>query len=502
MAFTRLSRFAGFSGFDFVLEGSVLQNTLGNGYWDPNLAYVSNYQSSLAITILPTMTSGIIHVPGSTTFLFQTFFLIALLPLAVHPVINSITGDFRLATLSSLLLAQNWFFFGLHLIGKTALALVLCVLAVYCLIHSTRNFRFLGVILSLGVAMTHYTISLLLVFILLSYFAFSKIVVPIFAHVPFFRKSSPITIKIAPVVASIVLIILWLASAAPLVLPAATSSVQQALASISQIASGPKRADTSLAFSTSAGLIVAVWFNSQNALIALGGLLLLNRYRRGIVGENLATWTLIGISLTALLGGWIILPYLSVEVESTRILNMILPFLTIFLGALLLRFAKPPSKIATIAVLAIVLLMLPMNLMLSNQDRNILYHSMDSLPIDRRFAADTSMVPSYSNYAVAVWASNYVPSNRAVEVDAVGRYAFITALPFPPKLSFSQEGLPPYTFHRYSVLSSYFVEDRIWSSTILGAGVPIPGQDASYFFSPAHNVLYSSPKFWVMSPAP
>ncbi len=501
MAFTRLSRFAGFSGFDFVLERSVLQSTLGNGYWDPSLGYVSNYQASLAITILPSMTSGIINVPGVTTFLFQTFFLIALLPLAMHFIINSMTGDFRLATLSSLLLAQNWFFFGQHLIGKTAVALVLCVLAFYCLIHRNRNFRILGVFLSLGVVMTHYTVSLLLAFILLSYFAFSKIVIPIFAHVSPFRKSSPITVMIAPVAASLALIILWLGFAAPLVLPAATSSVQQALGSIGQIASGPKRADTSLVVSTSAGIIVTVWFNFQNALIALGGLLLLNRYRIGLIRDSLATWTLICISLITLLGAWIVLPYLSVEVESTRILSMILPFAIIFLGAFLLRAAKSPSRIATIVVLAVVFLMLPMNLMLSNQDRNIFYHAEGSLPLDRRFASDTSLVPSYSNYAVAVWASNYLPSNRAVEVDAVGRYALITALPFPPKLSFSQEQLPPYTFHRYSVLSSYFVEDRIWSATILGAGVSIPGQDASFFFSPAHNVLYSSPKFWVMSPA-
>ena len=502
MAFTRLSRFAGFSGFDFVLEGSVLQNTLGSGYWDPSLSYVSNYQSSLAITILPTMTSRILNVPGATAFIFQTFFLLALLPLAVQQIINSITGDFRIATLSSLLLAQNWFFFGQHLIGKTAVALFICVLAFYCLIHASRNLRGLGVLLSLGVALSHYTVSLLLVFILLSYLAFSKVVVPILPHSSFFRKSPQITIRIVPVIASTVLIMLWLAFAAPLVLPTVTSSTQQALASISQLASGPKRLDTTLAVSTSAGIIVTVWFDFQNALIALGGLLLLNRYRKGLVRENLATWTLVGSSLILLLGAWIILPYLSVEVESTRILYMMLPFIAIFLGAFILRVHKSGSRLAIMTVLALVFLMLPMNLMLSNQDRNILYHTEDSLSIDRRFAADTSMIPSYSNYAVAVWANSYLPSNRAVEVDAVGRYAFITASPFPARLSVSQEGLPPYTFHRYSVLSSYFVEHRIWSSTVLGAGLPIPGQDSSFFFSPAHNVLYSSPKFWVMSPTP
>jgi uncharacterized membrane protein len=502
MAFTRLSRYAGFNGFDFVQEGTVLQNTLANGYWDPTLGHLSNYQSSLAITMLPTMTSGIIHVPGTLTFLVQTFLLIAVLPVVVHPIVNSMTGSFRLATLSSLLLAQNWFYFGQHLIGKTAAALFLCVLAFYCLTHKKNSVRALGIFLSLGTAMSHYTISLFLVFILLSYFALSRIVVPILTHAPFFKKSPLIAFNIIPVTASVILIVLWLSFAAPMVLPTATTSAEQALGSINQLTSGPKGASASLALSTSAGPLVTVWFDFQNALIGLGGLLMLNRYRRGLLSKSLATWTLVGLALVALLAAWIVLPYLSVRVESTRILNMILPFTTVFTAVLLVRILRRPSRIATIAVLCLTLLMLPMNLQLSNQANNVLMHPENSLPQDRQFDADTGTIPTYSNYAMAIWADSNIPSNKAVEVDALGRYAFTTVLPFPPELNFSQEELPPFTFHRYTILSSYFVNHGIWSSTILGASVEIPGEDPSFFFSPAHNVLYSSPKFWIVSPAP
>ncbi len=502
MAFTRLSRYAGFNGFDFVAEGTVLQNTLANGYWDPTLGQVSNYQSSLAITILPTMTSGIIHVPGTLTFLLQTFLLIALLPVAVHPIVNSMTGSFRLATLSSLLLAQNWFYFGQHLIGKTAAALFLSVLAFYCLTQKKSSLRMLGVFLSLGVAMSHYTISLFLVFIFLSYFALSKILIPILTRASFFRKSPMISFNILPVIASVVLIVLWLSFAAPMVLPSATSSTEQALSSINQLAYAPKGASASLALSTSAGPVVTIWFDFQNALIGLGGLLMLNRYRRGLLTGSLAIWTLVGLSLFILLAAWIVLPYLSVRVESTRILNMILPFVAIFLAVLLVRVLRSPSRLATIAVLCLLLLMLPMNLQLSNQANNILFHTENSLPLDRQFDADTGTISSYSNYAMAIWADNNLPSSKSVDVDALGRYAFTTVLPFPPELTFSQEELPPFTFNRYIILSSYFVNHGIWSSSILGAAVEIPGEDPSFFFSPAHNVLYSSPKFWIVSPAP
>ena len=502
MAFTRLSRYAGFNGFDFVEENTVLQNTLANGYWNPTLAQVSNYQSSLAITALPSMTSSVIHVPGSLTFLFQTFFLLALLPVALQPIINKLTGSFRLATLSSLLLAQNWFFFGQHLIGKTAAALLLSTLAFYCLIQGNKGFRVLGILLSLGVAMSHYTISLFLIFILFSYFALSKMIIPILRRAPFFRKSSRIPFNIVPVIASIVLILLWLSFAAPMVLPTAASSAEQALGSINQLAYGPKGASASLALSTTAGPLVTVWFDFQNALIGLGGLLMLNRYRRGLLSERLAIWTLVGLSLVVLLAAWIVLPYLSVRVESTRILNMILPFTTVFIAVLLVRVLRPPSRLATFLVLCLILLMLPMNLQLSNQANNVLFHTENSLTVDRQFEVDTGTISTYSNYAMAIWADDNLPSNKPVEVDALGRYAFTTLLPFPPELNFSQEELPPFTFHRYTILSSYFVNHGIWSSSILGSAVEIPREDPSYFFSPAHDILYSSPRFWIVSPAP
>src|SRR6266571_5552710 len=91
---------------------SVLQYTASSGFWDPALVASSPYQSSLAITVLPTMTSAISQVSASQLLLFQTFFFFALLPIAVYAVVNSITNDSKLAALSSLTLALNWFFFG------------------------------------------------------------------------------------------------------------------------------------------------------------------------------------------------------------------------------------------------------------------------------------------------------------------------------------------------------------------------------------------------------
>ncbi len=499
LSFTRLSRYAGFSGFDLIRENSVLQNTAASGFWDPALGASSPYQSSLAITVLPTMTSAISQVSASQLLLFQTFFFFALLPIAVYAVVNSITNDSELAALSSLALALNWFFFGAHIIGKTAPALLLFFLAFYALTGKEHSVRSLGIILCLGVAMSHYTISIALAFVLVAWLVISKIVVPILQRLPFFEKSSPIQVTVTPLLASLALVTLWLAFAAPTILSQAFTSIQQVLFSISHLSSGPKRADTSLAISSAAGPIVTGWFDFQNGLIALGALLFLNRYRRGLTRGIFATWNLMGASLIGLLGAWLALPYVSVAIESTRILAIILPFITFFLAGLLWRIFKSHQSLWKGTVLVLIFVMLPMNLMLPNQERNSLYHSRDSLPLDARLDVDSSLIPNAANAAVAAWVNSNVPANKPLEVDSVGRYAIITAVPFPPKLGFAQEPSPPYNFSRYAILSSYFVDHDIWSTSILGSSIQVTA-DPSPFFSPTHNIVYSSSVFWVASP--
>ena len=178
---------------------------------------------------------------------------------------------------------------------------------------------------------------------------------------------------------------------------------------------------------------------------------------------------------------------------------MILPIIIFFLATVLTEVFRLRRLIWKIGILVIVFLMLPMNMMLASQDQNILYHQLDSLPAVKRLSLESISVPSHSNRAVAIWVSSYVPSSRPLEVDAVGRYALTTSSPFPLQIAFVYESSPPYTFRRYTVLSSYFVNDHIWSLATLGART-FAEADPSQFFSPTHNVLYSSPKFWIVGP--
>ncbi len=499
LSLTRLSRFSGFSGFDFPREGQVLENTVRNDYWDPGLGPFSNYQSSLAVTVLPTMLSHALQVPAETIFLLQTFLFLAMLPLVVLAVVKSLTGDMRLATVSGLLVAQNWFFFGAHVIGKTSPALFLAALAFYCLTRQDGALQSLGVLFSLGVAMSHYTIALLVIFLLLSLVVFAKAVTPVLRSLPYFSSSSQVPVSMRYILLSVGLITLWLSFAAPNVLSDAGLAARQVSFSFSNLASGPKRVDTSLAVSGSAGPLVTGWFDFQNGLIGLGGLIMLNRYRGGRATGPLASWILVGSSLIILLGAWIVLPWLSVRVESTRILAMILPFVGMFPASMLMHGSWYRFRIWKIMALGIIFLMIPMNLMLPNQERNILFHQPSSFSLDKNLDLDSSYLPSQSNVATAAWASNYLPTEKPVEVDAVGRYALLTALPFPPRFGFAEETSPAYNFKRYDILSSYLMEDKIWSVATLGTRILISA-DPAPFFSPHHDILYSSPRFWIVSP--
>ena len=497
LSLTRLSRFAGFSGFDFLRERAVSQNTIETHFWDPSLAAISNYQSSLAITILPTIASQSMRLPLNTMFLLQTFLLVALLPSVVQTVLRSLTGDLRLSTLSALLLSQNWFFFSAHVIAKTAPALVLSVLSLYCLTKRDSKLRGLGVLLGLGVAMAHYTIALLLSFMLLATIVWlgSR---RLLGKVPIIGRMPVPELGIRYSILSVVLIATWLLLTAPSILPDASLAAQQAVSTLIGGSSGPRRVDTSLALSSPAGPIVTAWFDFQNGLIGLGALMMANDYRKSRTGRELSTWMLCGMAGVVLLGAWLVLPWLSLRVESTRILGAILPFAALF-PAILLNRLSALGKVGKPVILILVFLLLPMNMMLPNQHQNVFYHPLTDLPLEKRLDLESSLIPRDANYAVAHWVNNYLPLDKLVEVDAVGRYVLLTALPFPSDVQFAQEGTPPYTFRRYTILSSYFVGEQVWGVASLGARI-LAAEDPSPFFSPNHDIIYSSSRFLVATP--
>ncbi len=336
MAMTRLSRFAGFSGFDFLREVQVMHNTARTGYWDPSLTSISNYQSSLAITILPTVASRILGIPPDSALLFQTFTLMALLPLTVQAVVSSLTTSFRIGTLSGVLLAANWFFFGAHVIGKTAPALFLATVALYCLVRREARLNLAGALLGLCVAMSHYTVALVFNFTVLALVVSSLLIVPMLKRMKWFKQLGTPTLNPAYSLVAIMLVVVWLGLTTS-VITAASTSAAQVFTAIVTLASGPKREDTSLAVSNTAGPIITVWFNFQNFLIGIGGLFWLNMYRKSAIQGGLANWLLAGLASICLLLAWIVLPFLSVSVESTRVLAIILPVVIVFSAVILIE---------------------------------------------------------------------------------------------------------------------------------------------------------------------
>jgi len=506
MSMTRLSRFAGFSGFDFLREVQVMHYTARTGYWDPSLTSISNYQSSLAITVLPTVASGILDIPPDSAFLFQTFALMGLLPLAVQAVVSALTNSVRLGTLSGVLLATNWFFFGAHLIGKTAPALFLATIALYCLIRNEVGLNLAGALLGLGAAMSHYTVALVFSFTVLAVVISSFPIVPTLKRLRWLKELGTPTVNLAYSLLAIMLVVLWL-SITTNVITAASTSAAQVFNSIVTLASGPKRVDTSLAVSNAAGPAVTVWFNFQNLLIGIGGLFWVNKYRKSAIRGGLASWLLAGLASICLLLAWILLPFLSVSVESTRILAIILPVVIGFSAVILFELFNRRNVAWKGLVLVIFVLMLPMNLMAANQTQNIFYHQLQTISISNRESLESISVPTDTNAAATIWISQYLPTHIPIEVDAVGRYAVLSSSPFPIQPQYREEGFPPYNFTgRPTLLSYYFVLYGNWTLANLGARATTQG-DPQLFLSlnlenRTHNLVYSSPKFWIVIPNP
>jgi hypothetical protein len=494
----------GFSGFDAVSEASVALGTYSSNYWDPALGVYSTYQSSLAVTILPSILGRAVEVPADLALLFQDFILMAMLPVAVQAVTSRIAGNTRLGALSGVLIATNWFFFGEHLIGKTEAALLLCTLSVYCLSRKENSLRSLGVFIGVGVVMSHYTIGLYYSSILLVLVLWTLVGGRIVKNIRGFKALAIPSFSTWKALLAIAVVALWLDYAAPVILPKMYSTGLQVLSGLTS--AGQKRADTSLFLGSPAGLLITLWFDFQNGLLGLGALLAINYYRKGRIVGGLANWTVAGIGVIVAPLAWIVLPGLSVQVESTRIIEMILPLSILLLAQLLVRVHASPGKTWKGGMFLIVFLLVPMNLMLLNPTE-VLYHQPDTLSLEKRLDLDSSYLPTFSNYAMANWVSDHVPPNNSastsqcptpvcVEADSVALYAFQTALRLPTYITPVQEDFPPTSSNRYAVLSFYFVNDNTWSKASLGTRTLII-QPPTPFFQSTRNTVYASPRFWI-----
>lgn len=502
LSLTRLSRFAGYSGADIVKEGQVSLGTYSANYWQPSLGELTNYQSSLAVTILPSIIGRIVGVTSRDILLPQSFVMMALLPIAVQAIASNITGSPRLGALSGVLIATNWFFFGAHLIGKTEVALFLLTLSVYCFTRKENSLRSLGVLLGAGVVMSHYTIGIYYSAVLLIILTWSKILGRFFKHLPGFTKLTVPPFHTWRPVLTIGLVVLWLAYAAPLVLPTLQTATVQALSGLIS-GTGQKRADTSGFLSNPGGLPVTLWFDFQNGLLALGALLAVNYYRKGRIVGSLAIWTVAGVSLVVLPVIWILIPGLSVQVESTRTIEMILPFSILLVARLFMRVYSFPGLFWKALVILVIFLLVPMNLMLFNS-QEVLYNQPDKLSLDRTLDLDSSYLPYPSNYAMSYWADGYLSTNNTIESDAISHYALYVSLPFPSKINPIQEDFSPVNHNRYAVLSYYFIDYNNWTKSSLGTISKAPGDPSLFFqfplYRPTRDTVYSSPRFWIVSP--
>lgn len=483
---------------DLRHEIQVAQNTYVNERWDSSLEKFSKYVSCLSVTIFPTILSKVTGINIVGTFLLTMRLLSASVPIFVLVIINFITKNRTVAFLSALLFTLNYFFFTMSVnYMKTTLAIIFSLLVVYCLFHKSRKYTFLAMLFSIGVVTSHYNTVYFTVYVLVSMLLF-----PLFLY-----KIAPNKAKVLLkqrfftntfLVIFLVIIFTWQIFYSPMTFNEVARLISELVTRLKSFDFGFKTSETSYIVSSPKGPIITMWFDLQNILIGIGGLLALFSFFKGkIVKGKEVTWILAGCSLLGLLSTWFVLPVLSVDVSPSRVVYISLAFFSYFLALIIRRALN--SRLLPFAVLFL-LLMLPMNMMLPSHQNDMLYHPESALQPER--VAD-SLISGYVS-KTAVEASNWVSANiktgKIIKADYLGASSLRLLMPFPRvpiELEVRDVPYPQFSSSEYLLLEDFYIRNGLWIVSTWATGLIFkPAMNSTvFFYEPLNNVIYNSNRY-------
>ncbi len=524
-----ITRFSLLPGTDLLAEVNVAEQTLQLSHWDFSLVSEHRYMSSLAVTVLPAVFAGVTGIRDMNTVfgIINTFF-ISLTPVLLILLVVRFFKDIRLGVLSAILVVQNYFFYyTLDLIMKSTIAYALLILSILCLTYKTREYRFLNIVFLSALVFVHYTIGILAFFFMATLFLFRILLT---RHNLVMHRSNIVYLRGLIVVGCIV--VGWIVFAATSVLASIVDIVRSVFGTALNLASGltltsntlRQGAEVGYVVSAPAGAAVTIFFEIQSGLMLLGGLFLFtsianrrlqgrrlgriiaklpsatNRYRHP--EENTDAYVLAGLSVLCLLVAWFVLPVASSQISVFRIANFSLIVTPFFMAVVLYRFLNPSSR-RTLQVLALIflLLMLPMNMMIPNQERNVLYHQIDSLDPEKQLDILSSQYQTGYAQQLTAWMTKHLPADADVRTDAVGRYVVKTLLPVNSTIQWTQSNTPNKwpTYNdtdRYFLMNGISIENRTWIFAKL-QGREYISLDSPAFFGERQNLIFNSGEFYI-----
>ncbi|MCL4437212.1 MAG: DUF2206 domain-containing protein [Thaumarchaeota archaeon] len=524
-----LTRFSLLPGTDLLAEVNVAEQTLRLSYWDFSRVSEHRYMSSLAVTVLPTVFARFTGINDMyTVFALINTLFISLTPVLLILLVTRFFNDIRLGILSSILVVQNYFFYyTLDLIMKSTIAYVLLILSIICLTYKSRKYQFLSIVFLSALVFVHYTIGILAFIFMTTLILFRTLLTRNNLEM---HRSNILYLRGLTIVGCIVAV--WVVFAATSVFVSIVDVIRSVLGEVLNLASGlpltgnmlRQGAEVGYVTSSPAGPAVTIFFEIQSGLMLLGGLFLFasvadrryqgRRFGRfiakipsasdmyGYLEENTDAYVLAGLSVLCLLVAWFVLPVVSSQISIFRIANFSLIVTPFFMAVVLYRFLNSASRrFLQVFALVFLLLMLPMNMMIPNQERNVLYHPIDSLEPAKQLDVLSSQYQTGYAQQLTGWMTKHLPADADVRTDAVGRYAIKTLLPVNSTIQWTQSDTPNKwpTYNgtdRYFLVNGISIENRTWIYAKL-QGRQYVYLNSPTFFGDWQNLIFNSGEFYI-----
>lgn len=152
------------TGWDIQREFSIFQEVLAAGRWNPENSLF--YNSAISISIFPTMVADVSNLGAQEIFKFTYPLIYSVVPVVLYKIYRRMLSP-RSAFLSTYLFMSYWpFYTEIIQIGKTEIAevlLVVLLLSFMSKIHEKRVGAAIVSLLTLGIVLSHYTLSFIYV---------------------------------------------------------------------------------------------------------------------------------------------------------------------------------------------------------------------------------------------------------------------------------------------------------------------------------------------------
>jgi uncharacterized membrane protein len=421
-------RFDVLTGADVLWEYRAARNVLEDGWWNWSLSNSYRYHSALSISVFPTIISQVCGLDLLDVFGYVLPVICSLVPIFIFLLIYQTFNNSKLAFLSAIVYLESYFTipsFGREIKRQPiAIIFMLCSLIILLKVMEQKDVsakerrKYIAplALFSFGLVVSHYTISFLLLAILL---AICIALATFYAFQSWFKKilkvEVPSAFQIKICVVYLLLFAIMCIGWNILIAPRYTMQYVDYFRSM--LTGGfktiPTQLETEVVFEVLGPVVTAWLFLVMGSSVI--GFLILTRTQKTLAES---VFLVSGGLLLLMYPAWFIRAHeASWYMSLTRFIGISFIFLCVFVAYVLL---KQDKKFRHIFTVLFILLNLPMNMLLPIYTDYVLYSPEKTVPIEM---AIRQLHNKQQDLAAAVWTCNFVASSEIISSDTPGVHA-------------------------------------------------------------------------------